>query len=64
MKECALEMRAGQPVIIYRITYDDGEEVAHLPSLHTAYTCLSSTLTPNPDASPNPNPYPNPNPEP
>merc|ERR1740124_1892121 len=27
-KECMLEMQAGRPVIIYRITYDDGEEVA------------------------------------
>ena len=27
VKECVLEMRAGRPVIIYRITYDDGEEV-------------------------------------
>ena len=27
VKECVLEMRAGRPVIIYRITYNDGEEV-------------------------------------
>ena len=27
VKECVLEMRAGRPVIIYRITYHDGEEV-------------------------------------
>ena len=27
VKECVLEMRARRPVIIYRITYHDGEEV-------------------------------------
>ena len=34
VKECALEMQLGGPVITYRITYDDGEEVtspAHKP---------------------------------
>ena len=33
VKECVLEMRAGRPVIIYRITYHDGEEV---PAAFTA----------------------------
>ena len=27
VKECLLEMRAGRPVIIYHLAYDDGEEV-------------------------------------
>ena len=30
VKECVLEMRVGAPAIIYRITYDDGEEVPPL----------------------------------
>ena len=29
VKECALEMQLGGPVIIYHITYDDGEEVIY-----------------------------------
>ena len=33
VKECVLEMRARRPVIIYRITYHDGEEV---PAAFTA----------------------------
>ena len=36
-------MRAGRPVIIYRITYDDGEEVALTHSSHHEPRALSST---------------------
>ena len=43
VKECVLEMRAGRPVIIYRITYDDGEEVALTHSSHHEPRALSST---------------------
>ena len=39
VKECVLEMRGvGTPVIIYRITYDDGEEVPCTQPPHRALT--------------------------
>ena len=61
MKECVLEMRAGRPVIIYRITYDDGEEVASAVTAHSlGLPLIHSDVSPNPN--PNPNLDPNPNP--
>ena len=40
VKECVLELRAGRPVILYRITYDDGEKVSShtLTSTHSRAT--------------------------
>lgn len=35
VKECVLEMRARRPVIIYRITYHDGEEVTAAFTAHS-----------------------------
>ena len=49
VRECVLEMRKGTPVIIYRITYDDGEEVppprpARPPSLCTSHPTRGTRL--------------------
>jgi len=40
VKECVLELRAGRPVILYGITYDDGEKVSShtLTSTHSRAT--------------------------
>ena len=55
-------MRAGRPVIIYRITYDDGEEVASAVTAHSlGLPLIHSDVSLNPYPNPNLNPNPNPN---
>ena len=45
VRECVLEMRKGTPVIIYHITYDDGEEVP--AGSHTLLTACAQSSHPN-----------------
>ena len=46
VKECALEMQLGGPVIIYHITYDDGEEVIYPAHIVLKACSLVQQLTP------------------
>ena len=46
VKECALEIQLAGPVIIYHITYDDGEEVTSPAHIVLKACSLVQQLTP------------------